>query len=152
MSIFDPSILSPGSYPITYTVGTIGCQSMANITLQVVASENVTVTDTILCENTPITQLVASPSTGIWSGHPAVTASGLFDPSLSGIDDFSIDYVYQDINGCTIEKNINVTVEAFPIISASDTSVVCVGSGMVSLEEILNINTNPSEVLLVFLG
>ncbi|MFZ1562454.1 MAG: PKD domain-containing protein, partial [Saprospiraceae bacterium] len=52
--------------------------------------------------------------------------------------------VYQDINGCTIEKNINVTVEAFPIISASDTSVVCVGSGMVSLEEILNINANPS--------
>ncbi len=144
LGIFDPSILSPGSYPITYTVGTIGCQSMANITLQVVASENVTVTDTILCENTPITQLVASPATGIWLGHPAVTASGLFDPNLSGIDDFSIDYVYQDINGCTIEKNINVTVEAFPIISASDTSVVCVGSGIVSLEEILNINANPS--------
>lgn len=144
LGVFDPGTLSPGNYVITYTVGPVGCQSIGNITLQVVASENVIISDTILCENTPVTQLVASPATGIWSGHPAVTASGLFDPSLSGIDDFSIDYVYQDINGCTIEKNINVTVEAFPIISASDTSVICVGSGMVSLEEILNINVNPS--------
>lgn len=144
LGIFDPSNLNPGNYVITYTVGPVGCQSMTNITLQVVASENVIISDTILCENTSVTQLVANPSSGTWSGHPDVTASGLFDPNLSGIGDFPVDYIYQDANGCTIEKNINVTVEAFPIISASDTSIVCVGSGMVSLEEILNINANPS--------
>ncbi len=144
LGIFDPSILSPGSYPITYTVGTIGCQSIANITLQVVASENVIISDTILCKNTPVTQLVAIPATGIWSGHSAVTSSGLFNPNVSGTGNFPIDYVYQDANGCNIEKNIQVTVEAFPTIAARDTSIVCVGSGTVSLTEVLNIAANPS--------
>jgi len=144
LGIFDPSILSPGSYPITYTVGTIGCQSIANITLQVVASENVIISDTILCKNTPVTQLAANPSSGIWSGHLAVTSSGLFYPNLSGIGDFSVVYIYQDANGCNIEKNIQVTVEAFPTIAARDTSIVCVGSGTISLTEVLNITANPS--------
>jgi PKD repeat protein len=67
----------------------------------------------------------------------------LFDPILSGIGNFPIDYVYKDANGCTIEKSINVIVEALPTITASDTIIVCVGSGMVSLEEILNISANP---------
>lgn len=144
LGIFDPSILSPGSYPITYTVGPVNCQSIANITLEVVASENVIVSDAVFCENTPITQLVASPSSGTWSGDPAVTASGLFDPILSGIGDFPIDYVYQDANGCSIKKTINVRVEAFPTLTTADTSIVCVGSGTVSLEDLLITNANPS--------
>lgn len=144
LGIFDPSILNPGDYTVTYSVGPDNCQSITSITLKVVASENVVLSDTILCENTIITQLVANPSSGTWSGHSAVTSSGSFDPSISGIGDFAIDYVYQDTNGCTIEKNINVRVEAFPILSTEDTSIVCVGRGRVSLEDILIINANPS--------
>lgn len=151
LGIFDPSILSPGSYPITYTVGPDNCQSIANITLQVVASENVTISDVVFCENTSITQLVANPSSGVWSGDPAVTASGLFDPILSGIGDFPIDYVYIDANGCTIEKNINVRVEAFPTLTTADTSIVCVGSGTVSLENLLITIVNPSGGMFSFL-
>lgn len=151
MGIFDPSILSPGSYPITYTVGPDNCQSIANITLQVVASENVTISDVVFCENTPITQLIANPSSGVWSGDPAVTAAGLFNPSLSGIGDFPIDYVYNDVNGCKIEKTMNVRVEAFPTLTVKDTSVVCIGSGIVSLEDLLITNVNPSGGMFSFL-
>lgn len=144
LGVFDPRTLSPGNYVITYTVGPVGCQSIGNITLQVVASENVIISDNILCKNTPVTQLVANPSSGTWSGHSAVTSTGLFNPNVSGTGNFPIDYVYQDANGCTIEKNIQVTVESFPTIAARDTSIVCVGSGTVSLTEVLNITANPS--------
>lgn len=144
LGVFDPSKLSPGSYPITYTIGPVGCQSISNITLQVVASENVFISDTILCENSDIIQLVASPSSGVWSGNPAVTMSGSFDPGISGIGSFSLDYFYQDINGCAIKKKIDVRVEALPNLTSADTSVVCVGNGIVVLEDILNVKSNPS--------
>ncbi len=143
LGVFNPNGLNPGDYIITYTIGPTGCQSIGSIKLQVVASESVVVNDAILCENTPITQLIANPSSGNWSGINAVSNLGLFDPNGSGVGVFPINYKYTDLNGCVIQKNLEVTVEAFPTISSIDTSIVCLGGGAISLEEILNINTNP---------
>lgn len=144
LGIFNPANLSPGKYEITYTFGPDSCQSIDKIMLEVVASESVVIDDLILCENSLATQVIANPSSGTWSGNLAIDPSGKFDPAISGIGTFSVEYNYIDNNGCLIVQTPNVTVEAFPILTAKDTSIVCIGSGTVNLTEILQVTADSS--------
>lgn len=144
IGLFDPKNLNPGYHSIIYTVGPIGCQSKDTISLQVVNSQPVTVNDQFICEDNPVTQLIADPSTGIWSGNIAVQSNGFFDPAISGIGVFNINYSYVDFNNCQTDKNVKVTVEALPVLSISDTSLICIGSGSVKLNEVLQLSYNPT--------
>ncbi|MBK8548418.1 MAG: hypothetical protein IPL63_13930 [Saprospiraceae bacterium] len=100
--------------------------------------------DAVLCENSPLTQLIAIPSTGTWSGDTAVTPSGIFDPAISGIGTFSVNYQYTDMNGCFVERMVEVVVEAFPVIAALDTALLCSATGTLPLTEVLQLTSNPS--------
>lgn len=142
--VFNPSALAPGNYTITYDYGPSGCSSQDTFGIRVVASEMVVAQDAVLCENSPPTQLMAIPSTGTWSGHPAVTPSGIFDPAISGINTFTVTYQYTDLNGCFVEKMVNVFVEAFPVINALDTALLCSATGTLPFTEVLQLTANPS--------
>lgn len=144
LGLFNPANLTPGNHPIIYTVGFPGCLSKDTILLEVVNSQLVTVTDQFLCEDNPVTQLIADPSSGIWTGHTAVQSGGLFDPSVSGIGIFNLKYTYIDPNNCKSEKNVKVTVEKLPTISIADTSLICIGSGTVNLDDILQLIYSPA--------
>ena len=68
-----------------------------------------------LCENEAPVQLVAKdennvPGNAVYSGT-AVSATGLFNPAISGPGNFNIKYTYTTNNGCVEEKNINITVD-----------------------------------------
>lgn len=142
--LFNPSALAPGNYAITYDYGPTGCSSQDTFGIRVVASEMVVVQDAVLCENSPPTQLMAMPSTGTWSGHPAVTPSGIFDPAISGIGNFPLDYQNTDMNGCVAERMIEVVVEAFPVMNALDTALLCSATGSLPFTEVLQLTANPS--------
>jgi PKD repeat protein len=142
--LFNPSTLAPGNYTITYDYGPSGCSSQDTFRIRVVASEMVVAQDAVLCENSPPTQLMAMPSTGTWSGHPAVTSSGIFDPAISGIGNFPLDYQYTDMNGCVADRMVEVVVEAFPVINALDTALLCSATGILPFTEVLQITSNPS--------
>jgi PKD repeat protein len=144
LGIFNPGGLSPGKYDITYSIGQSDCQSSDKIVIEVVASQNVMTKDITLCENSQISQLEAIPSSGVWSGHPAVTSTGMFDPAISGIGIFTLKYGINDNNGCMVTRNPIVSVEKLPALMVSDSTTICIGSGTVSLKDILKINTNPS--------
>ncbi|MFZ1704212.1 MAG: PKD domain-containing protein [Saprospiraceae bacterium] len=141
--IFNPTGLSPGNFIITYTHGITNCSSFDTIHIRIVPSENVVVDDGLLCENSPPTQLIANPASGIWSGIPAVNSMGIFDPVVSGIGDFNVMYQYEDVNDCLIEKQVSVTVESFPVITSLDTAILCSGTGNLPFVDVLQIMSNP---------
>jgi len=145
--VFDPQGLTPGDYKITYLVGPAGCQSKAEITLTVVPSEIVTANDVFLCENSPVTQLTANPASGTWSsvvGNNYLSTDGRFDPQVSGIGNFAVTYHFTDANGCVVNKDIVVDVEKLPQIFVSDTSIICTGTGTLSLTNALGLSADPS--------
>ncbi|MBK8372976.1 MAG: PKD domain-containing protein [Saprospiraceae bacterium] len=148
--VFNPAALAPGNYTITYNYGPSGCSSQDTFGIRVVASGMVVAQNAILCENSPLTQLIAMPSTGTWSGDTAVTPSGIFDPAISGIGTFSVNYQYTDVNGCFVERMVEVVVEAFPVIAALDTALLCSATGTLLLTEVLQLTSNPSGGMFFF--
>lgn len=144
LGIFDPAIVNAGIHKITYTFGPTECQSIGTIDIEVVNASPVTTTNTILCINSPITQLEATPSTGNWSGNPAVDPLGNFDPAKSGVGIFNIDYRYNDPNGCVVDKKVEVNVEDFPTISGRDTVITCREGGVQSLQSLFGLDAIPA--------
>lgn len=57
--------------------------------------------------------------TGVFSGT-GISATGLFDPSVSGAGTFTINYVFTAANGCGYSTSQDVTVNATPKVSAGD--------------------------------
>ncbi len=74
-----------------------------------------------LCENDNPVQLIAKeennvPGTYLFSGT-GVSATGLFNPKVSGPGSFNIKYTFNATNGCLEEKNINVAVDKLPLVT-----------------------------------
>jgi len=66
--IFDPAGLSPGMYPITYSITSGACSSSADITIEVVASAVVMAVDTFFCITDMPAMLEVFPTGGTFSG------------------------------------------------------------------------------------
>ena len=132
-----PSLTTPGSKSITYTVTNgSGCSSSANTSIEIKASPSVSVPDySDVCVNEPSFLLNGSiPSGGVWSG-PGVTA-GVFDPATAGIGNKDLTYSFTDIvTGCTSETVKRITVKSAPLVTTSSLNNICLGSGSISLTE-----------------
>ena len=77
-------------------------------------------TITSLCENDNPVQLVAVDENRlagnfVFSGT-GVTSNGIFSPRIAGPGNFNIKCTY-NANGCTAEKNINITVDKLPVVT-----------------------------------
>lgn len=99
--IFDPLLLSPGVYTLTYSIN--GCSNDLNITvLEVNAGEDISA-----CINSPIFNLNSSSTTpgGIWSGSSSIQNNG--DINVGSIAS-TIEAVYSLPNGCSDTLLVNV--------------------------------------------
>ena len=87
---------------------------------------------------------MANPSGGSWSG-PGISdgTTGLFDPAVSGVGDFSPVYTFVDPNGCEVIASPSVTVEAFPILTVPDTLQLCLTDENISLPDVSTITVDP---------
>ncbi|MBK8701156.1 MAG: PKD domain-containing protein [Saprospiraceae bacterium] len=141
LGTFNPALAGVGKHQIIYTVGPPICQSSDTIEIEVVPSENITIPDLVLCEDDP-KKAVSNITGGQWSGHPAIDATGIFDPAISGSGVFNVQFEKTDANGCLIEKTIAVTVQALPQISVEDTAVACAGNDLLNLTSLLDITSN----------
>lgn len=142
IGVFNPAALTPGNYTIRYVVGPPHCQAGDSIRLTVVDSAPVTASDALFCIDFPATQLMASPATGIWTGHPALRSDGVFDPSVSGAGSFIVKYQYTDPNNCFIERNVSVVVEDLPVLNMLDSVSLCIGQGSINLSDIFELTVN----------
>lgn len=98
---FDPSGQQPGAVVLTYsyTDPNTGCSAIGHLNVNVLPKPNIDVmADTVICQNSGMLPLSANPSTGTWSGSPAINGNA-FNPALSGVGVFNLTYTYQPSNG-----------------------------------------------------
>ena len=103
--VFNPSLLSPGTYTLVYTVlnTTSGCNCSATNTITILSPPVVTwpVSFSPLCgtEN-PFALTGGLPAGGTYSG-PGVDAFGIFHPGYVPFGTTTLTYTYIDNFGCT---------------------------------------------------
>lgn len=151
--IFDPSILIPGDYPVTYSIENGACSSMATQTIQVVASRAVTAIDTFFCITDGPGQLSVSSGPGEFSGTGISDINqGIFDPVQANIGSNTISYFYIDANECEIIIDFNVVVDTIPTINLNDTVFVCISNENINIADLANADANGEDGIFHYTG
>ncbi|GEM_PF-1260015 len=120
-NIFNPALVGPGTYTLTYTYTDItsGCTGVATNTVTVNALPVITWAGALadLCiDAAPVVLSGALPVGGTYSGTGVV--GGVFDPALAGAGNFIITYTYTDpVTGCTNTSTKNQTVNPLPVVT-----------------------------------
>lgn len=120
----------PGTYTLTYSVGTVTCLTQDQVTLLVNDLPVVDAgTDISVCLDGGPQVLVATPAGGIWSGVGVDPVSGVFDPTSALPGGNPVTYSYTDpITGCSNSDNATVTVNPVPVAAFSHGPIACVGA------------------------
>ncbi len=132
--VFTPSAAGPGTHVITYTYTTqSGCTGSATQNIQVTASQNSAIDPVdALCANHAIVNLVGTPAGGVFTGN-GVTASGAFDPSLSGAGTQAITYSFPG-DPCISNVTTQVVVHPLPANVSAGPGINIVRGGGASLQ------------------
>lgn len=131
-STFDPEVAGPGTYTLTYSVGSNNClvQDTRKITVldlpNVVAGPNLSA-----CIDVAALTLTATPTGGTWTGSSAVSGTS-FNPLQAGPGNFPLTYTYTDQAGCAQTAQMSVTIFALPVVQTNDTTY-CNTQGAVML-------------------
>ncbi|MFM7022188.1 MAG: T9SS type B sorting domain-containing protein [Flavobacteriales bacterium] len=111
-SSFDPKLYTVGSHQIHYNVTANGCSSHDTITVQITQKKNASITAVSpMCANANTVTLVGADAGGVWSGTGITnTATGEFNPKVSGAGTFTITYAIA--GSCGDSKTTSITVNA----------------------------------------
>lgn len=132
--MFDPVAAGAGTKSITYTyTDTNGCSAFKSRYINVYTPPSVTHTSlTAICSTaTAFTLTGGTPAGGTYSGTGV--SGGVFTPSVSGIGNFNIEYVYIDGNGCSDTAFLNQQVYASPPVVFSSITPVCINGSAITL-------------------
>lgn len=126
--LFDPSV--PGSFVLTYGVGTGSCITQDQVTVTVHPLPAVSITAMAgACVDAGVQAFSATPAGGSWSGTGITDAAlGTFDPAVSGVGAFPITYTYTDAHGCTNGQTGNMNVAPLPVAAFSNAPIACSGA------------------------
>ena len=127
LGTFDPTVSGDGAFVISYN-SSGSCPSSGTVTVTVVPVEDATFTvQPNICANSSAFLLVPVTAGGTWSGTGVNTASGLFDPSISGAGSFPITYT---VGTCGATSTSNVVVNSLPTVNASVDQGICPGDSV----------------------
>jgi gliding motility-associated-like protein len=114
---FNPATAGAGTFTITYTYTTdAGCVGTATSTIVVTQALNLTVQAVNdLCIGDAAVQLVPNTTGGVFTGTGV--SGNSFDPAVSGIGTFTIDYSIPG-NDCSVPTSIQITVNPLPVVDA----------------------------------
>jgi gliding motility-associated-like protein len=130
---FNPSGLS-GNIPVTYTVGTVPCQSVSTQNINVVALSDASWTATAICASDSIdldTTVTGTPG-GTWTGT-GVTDSMFYGSGLTGL--ISVTYTVGPV-GCQASTSHDITVTPVGDPSWTTTSL-CAGAAPINLNTLI---------------
>lgn len=122
----DTVIATPAATTLYQVAGTggNGCIDTATVTVTIQPYPIVNAgNDSIVCNNTASVQFTATPAGGTWSGINT-TASGVFNPQLSGNGIYTLKYTAA-LNQCSKADSIVVTVIDPPVSNAGTDTTVC---------------------------
>ncbi|MEM9821722.1 MAG: PKD domain-containing protein, partial [Bacteroidota bacterium] len=133
-TIFNPSIAGVGTHLLSYTIGEGTCSATDLIEIEVYALPNVNVGQDIeICVDTEDIPLLANPVGGSWVANNGGQLDGnQFSPSQSGPGNYNFTYTYTNANGCEASADMNVIVNALPVLTTNDTTY-CNTPGLVTL-------------------
>jgi hypothetical protein len=126
-AIFTPSVAGAGIASITYSyTDSNGCTSGATSTTNVhpLPVISFTMSKTTFCQNSTLLPLIASPSTGTFSGQGV--SGSFFYPSQAGVGTHTIVYMYTDMNSCTAKTSATATVNNCTGIGEHETSLLSI--------------------------
>ncbi|MFN9112626.1 MAG: hypothetical protein ACK5XN_21385, partial [Bacteroidota bacterium] len=129
---FSPQIAGPGTFTLSYSVGTGNCKVTDTRTILVRALPPVDAgqPQSACVDKTALT-LAPTPAGGNWTGNGSYSGN-IFNPNLSGADTYTLTYSYSDQFGCSNSDQVIITVFPLPMVTAYDT-VYCNTPGAVSL-------------------
>ncbi|MFY8137051.1 MAG: beta strand repeat-containing protein, partial [Flavobacteriales bacterium] len=130
MSIYTPSVSDINNSPLNFTWTTqdpdgsgpcISVSSTQTVTVYTPPIVNAG-QDQVLCLNSSSITLTATPNGGTWAGN-GINSNGSFNPNTLG--NFNFTYSFTDINGCTSNDNLTITVNQSAIADANGPYAVC---------------------------
>ncbi|HOM04937.1 MAG TPA: T9SS type A sorting domain-containing protein, partial [Candidatus Kapabacteria bacterium] len=133
VTTFNPSNVNPGVYEIEYRfTDDNGCTNSDYFTITVNPLPEITVEDFEVCASAPSFELnIATPTGGTYSGTGV--SNNTFNPSVAGLGNHVITYVYTDANGCTNSAEFTITVVPTPVVTVPDDMIVCIDANPVTL-------------------
>jgi len=135
-NVFNPSVLTPGSYDITYIANT-GGSCAGTITQSVVITDGpVASIDNLAaatCDQDAAITLSGTPANGVFSGNGVVGST--FDPSVSGTGPQTITYTISEAgNVCPGIATAVIQVNPSPVVTLSGVSGdYCLNSGLITM-------------------
>ena len=133
-STFTPSVAGPGTYTITYSVGSGNCLVTDTQTITVWDLPTVSAgLDFEACIDGMAVPLIGTPVNGVWTSSGSGVVNGTsFDPGPSGEGTFTLTYTFKDTNGCVNDDELTAVVNPLPVVMSNDTTY-CNTAGTVAL-------------------
>jgi hypothetical protein len=127
---FRPVNAGIGSHVITYTyVNSFGCTSTAFRVITVEDQLPISAGDDItLCNSVGNYNLTGrgTPDNGVFVGTGVV--NNIFDPAITGLGTFTIQYVVNNGNGCVSTDEFNIIVKPSTITDFGKDSILCINA------------------------
>ncbi|MDW8159386.1 MAG: fibronectin type III domain-containing protein [Bacteroidia bacterium] len=120
---FNPAVAGAGTFTITYSGTTRGCQYSTSQQVTVEARPTASISGIaggVICVDASPVQLTGTPSGGTFSG-PGTTPAGLFSPANVGPGSFTITYSGSQ-GSCTYSTSISARVSSRPSTTISGLS------------------------------
>jgi gliding motility-associated-like protein/uncharacterized repeat protein (TIGR01451 family) len=138
---FDPSIAGVGTHTIFYVFSDgNGCVDSASTSVVVYDISGITINPIAdVCLNeAPFVLTQGSPAGGIYQGNGVINDS-IFNPQTAGVGSHTIQYIFNDGNGCSDTVSATITVLVAPSVSFNPLNDICINDGSITLSGV-----NPS--------
>lgn len=128
---FTPSLVGVGNWNLVYSITDINtCNNSDTIVATVINPAQANAgADTNICISNNVINLIGNPTGGTWLGSN-VSASGIFSPNPSG--NYSLTYTI-GAGTCVTQDNINITVNALPIVNVGPNLDYCANAVVTNL-------------------
>ncbi|MEM7367844.1 MAG: T9SS type A sorting domain-containing protein [Bacteroidota bacterium] len=134
-NVFDPQLVGPGTYTLTYIFIDPTCQSdTASETITVLPAPTVVAPSlTSVClDAVPFILPEGTPAGGSWTGS-GIGANNEFDPMLVGAGTVSLGYTVVNGDGCMAADQSSMTVLDIPIVEAGLDVELCLNDAPLQL-------------------
>lgn len=119
---------TPGTYTITYEI-TGSCSATYDLTLTIYANPTVDAgSDQVVCEGIQVIFSAVGAQTYVWDN--GITDGQAFSPAF-GLGTVTFTVIGTDANGCQNTDQVDLTVNAGPVIDGGLDQTVCLGSDVV---------------------
>lgn len=130
--LFNPSAVSDASAQVIYTVpGECPASDTMLVEIESYVPLSLSSPEEVVCLNAENLDLGSNVSGGSWSGEGISNSNiGIFDPSVAGVGEWTIQYSYSGV--CADSGSLTIVVDD-PTIDVVPVSPICIESGTITL-------------------